>query len=66
VSALRGEPLTDAAWPGMGGTPGKGLGEIVACRAAWRVVFFDGEDATRGHLVMTFFRLSPLQPYARA
>src|SRR5713226_3625342 len=28
--------------PKVGGTAGKGLGEIVACRASWRVVFCDG------------------------
>jgi hypothetical protein len=28
--------------PEMGGAAGKGPGEIVVCRASWRVVFFDG------------------------
>jgi hypothetical protein len=34
--------MTRPMKPEMGGTAGKGPGEIVACRASWHVVFFDG------------------------
>ena len=34
--------MDNAEAPELGGTAGKGPGEIVACRASWRVVFCDG------------------------